>query len=340
MGLVKMSERGISMKQMNLIAAGGAAMNIVGEFLNNRRTDIEDSTCVINACFIDTSKSNFSKAGIALDDERVYILDGKDGRGKKRDMDTYEVVSEHANEILHQYKPSDINVIIHSASGGSGSVIGPVLASELLSRKCPVILIVLGSTDSMIEVDNTIKTLKGYEVLSKNQNKPVNVIYYENSTTTPRDQVDTLAQSTISLLAVIFSGKNHGLDSEDLVNFLHYQNVTQNEPQLVLVDFFYNEFKIPKGQSVISAVTLTDKEHSSSLPIVVDYQAVGFLSDTASKQVSVELPINMVNVMGFFPAVIERLEKYLTEIKDMRQSTIIKRIEVTDGIANERGLIF
>jgi len=326
------------MKQMNLMACGGAALNIVGGFLNNRRTDISDSACEINACFIDTSKSNLRRAGIESNDERAFIIDGVDGSGKKRDTN-YKVVSEYAKEILHQYKPADINVIVHSASGGSGSVIGPVLAHELLSKNWPTLLIVVGGSDSKIELENTIKTLKGYEVISRRINKPVNVVYYENSKLTPREKVDSLAQSSIALLSVIFSGNNDDLDSADLTNFLNYCNVTNHEPQLTLVDFFYSEFKIPKGQTVISAVTLTDKEHPSTLSIIVDHQSVGFLSPETSKLVSTQLPINMVNVLGYFPDVISRLEKQVNDIVEMRQSVVIKKIDVNDAEANDHGLI-
>lgn len=325
-------------KDMNLIAAGGAALNIVGTFFRNASLNIEDSTCDIHPCFIDTSKSNLRRAGIATDDPRAYIIEGVDGSGKKRDTN-YKIISEYAKEILHQYKPTDINVIVHSASGGSGSVIGPILAYELINRGCPVILIVVGGSDSRIEIENTIKTLKGYEVISRRANKPVNVIYYENSSISPRDKVDSMAQSTIALLSIIFSGLNDDLDSADLVNFLNYHDVTQNEPQLTLVDFFYSEFKVPKGQSVISAVTLTDKEHPSTLPVKVDYQAVGFLSELTSQHISTELPISMVNIVGYFPTVIERLEKVLAEIDEMRSSIITKKVEVDSDQANQHGLI-
>lgn len=337
MGLVKFS-RGTNMKEMNLIAAGGAALNIVGGFLRDSKRDIEESTCVINPCFIDTSKSNLRRAGISLDDERAFIIDGVDGSGKKRDTN-YKVVSDYAKEILHQYKPNDINVIVHSASGGSGSVIGPILGHELINRDCPVMLIVVGGSDSRIEIENTIKTLKGYEVISRRSNKPINVIYFENSVTSPREKVDSLAQSTIALLSVIFSGLNDDLDSADLINFLNYHNVTNNEPQLTLVDFFYSDFKVPKGQSVISAVTLTDREHQSTLPVIVDYQAVGFLNESTAKHVSTQLPINMVNIVGYFPTVIDRLEKRLAEIDEMRSSIITRKVEVDDNLGNDRGII-
>jgi hypothetical protein len=101
------------MSKLNLYACGGAGVNIGMNFLKYMGKTAE-GFAEIKPIFIDTSKSN-THSSISI--ENLYLLDGLDGSGKKRDSN-YEAISECSKEILHQFKPADVNVIVHSASGG------------------------------------------------------------------------------------------------------------------------------------------------------------------------------------------------------------------------------
>jgi hypothetical protein len=324
------------MNQMNIYAAGGAGINIVSQLMRHADKP-SDGFATFRPVFIDTSASNFKRANLDINDERVYLIEDRDGSGKKRDSNA-GAIAERSKEILHRYKPGDLNVIVHSASGGSGSVIGPIIAGELLKKDVQTIVITIGSTDSRIEVENTSKTLKGYEATARKIEKPVNMVYYENSSSTPRGSVDQKVQTIIVLLAAIFSGQNHELDSADLSNFLNYQKVTAVDPQLTHLEFYSKTVELARGHSVVSAVSISDAQTDASIGIPVGYRATGYIDDKLKDAITVDLPLHIVTVAGYFPSVLERLTKVIKDIDEHVTSAVTKRIQLDEEL-NEHGLI-
>lgn len=323
------------MNKISIYGCGGCGVNLAANFLKHTGKK-EAGFADIQTFFLDTSGSNLlSKEP----EDHVYIIEGLDGSGKKRDSN-YRIISERSNEMLHRFKPGDINVVIHSASGGSGSVIGPTLVSELLDRNVPTVVIMVGTSDSRIETDNTIKTLKSYEVISQKREMPVIAVYYENSSTSPRGEVDQRIKTTIILLAAIFSGENRELDSADLNNFLAYQKVTSFKPKLSYLDFFSKQIELQRDQTVVSLVTLTDDQTTSAVEIPVEYQAVGFLNEDAKKNIDVKMPIHVAIISGFFHDVIDRLSKRLTTFDEARRAHVDKSILTKDIDSTPEGLVF
>lgn len=322
------------MASLSLFCCGGAGINNGANFLKCIGKT-EEGFANISPFFLDTSRSNLSGQE---SEDHVYIIDGVDGSGKKRDSN-YRVISDRSKEMLHRFKPSDLNVVIHSASGGSGSVIGPVLVSELLSRNAPTVVIMIGSSDSSIEARNTMNTLKSYEVISSKRETPVIAVYFENSKDTPRGHVDARIQTTIVLLSAIFSGQNRELDSADLANFLDYTKVTTFSPQLSYLDFFSKEIQIERNQSAVTVVSLTDNDTDSSVNLPIEYQAVGFVSENTARMVNAELPIHAVVVSGYFHNTIDRLNKRLETNTEARSAFVERPIISGEVNSTEEGLI-
>lgn len=322
------------MAKMTLFACGGAGTNIAArflEFVGQKQPGFAE----IQPFFLDTSKSNMPKSA---DDDHIYVIDGLDGSGKKRDSN-YRIISERSKEMLHRFKPGDVNIVIHSASGGSGSVIGPTLVSELLSRDAQVIVIMIGSSDSRIEAQNTVNTLKSYEVISQKREIPVIASYYENSDDTPRGKVDDRIHKIIVLLSAIFSGENKELDSADLANFLNYPRVTSFKPKLSYLDFFSKDIEVTRDQSIVSVVSLTDNTTSSTPNVPVEYQATGFLGNETRETIMIDLPIHATIVSGFYHSVIANLETRLRTIDESRNAYVEKSI-IDHGVkATDEGLV-
>lgn len=322
------------MSKINLYCCGGASANIGKHFVKyHGRKDAGFSE--LATFFIDVSRSNLSDQ---IPDDIVYLVDGLDGSGKRRDSN-YAILAERSKEILHRFKPTDLNIVLHSASGGTGSTVGPIIVSELLERNEPVVVITIGSTGSRKETDNTVNTLKSYEMISRKRGLPVNVHYRENTDSLSRGQVDNEVQLAILILTAIFSGQNRELDSSDLKNFLNYTRVTSYSPKLSLLDFFSDTIVIGKGQSVISLVTLVDDVTASDTHIPVEYQAVGFLSDQAKESVTVNLPIHACVISGYFNSIIDTLNKKLTEFDEVRQIVNEKPIISDNEQSTDEGLI-
>lgn len=101
------------MAKVNVYCAGGAASNIGRHFIKfSGRQDA--GFAELNTFFIDASRSNI---GNDIADDVVYLVDGLDGSGKRRDSN-YAALAERSKEILHRFKPASLNIVIHSASGG------------------------------------------------------------------------------------------------------------------------------------------------------------------------------------------------------------------------------
>ena len=322
--------------KLRVYAAGGFGINVASE-LSKFEGKESPGYADLNICYIDTSRSNL--IGKKVKEESLYILEGVDGSGKKRNQN-YEVLAESAKDILHQHKPMDINIVLHSASGGSGSVSAPILVSELLKRGELVIPVMVGSNASRIEVENTVKTLKSYEVIAMKNHKPVVAIYRENSKDTPRGMVDSDVTTLIILLAVLFSGQNRELDKADLMNFINYHNVTDFQPKLNYLDFWSKTITLDKGCSLVSVATICDDENNPELDIPVEYQAVGYIQEENKGVLSIKMPVHAGVVSGFFNQKVSELEAKLHTFKEAREVVAMKSIGNIDvASATDEGLI-
>jgi len=316
---------------MKLLGCGGAGINIVKKFLGKSGEGFAD----LDICMLDTSRSNMPKD---INEDNIYLFDGLDGSGKLR-ASNYSVISERAREIVQRVKPGDVTVVVHSASGGSGSVLAPVLISELLKREVMVMVVAVGSSDSRIEVENTIKTLKSYAIISQKNERPINMIYAENTREMGRGAVDKAIETNIILASLFFSGQNRELDKSDLRNFLDYHKVTSFAPKLTMVDFCSGGVSLERDQALVSAVSLTDENASTAIDQPLEYQATGFITTAVKEAVKVDMPIHMVTVANYFGNVIERLEKQLRVIDEARSAVIEKSIVSNQENYTDTGLV-
>ena len=162
--------------KVTVYCAGGAGLN-VGQYFEKHRGNNEPAFAEINIVYIDTSRSNL-RANISADN--CYMLKGMDGSGKMR-SENHEEIAVHIRAILQQFKPADLNIVLSSAAGGSGSVIAPLLTSELLKSEVPTVVISIGSADTKTDIENTLDTIKSYEAIARMRKAPIVMSYVQNS---------------------------------------------------------------------------------------------------------------------------------------------------------------
>lgn len=189
----------------------------------------------------DTSDSNVKYA----DGVPVFIVPGEKGAGKQR-ASAFEMIKPHIVPFLNQHKPSEFNIFVFSASGGSGSVIGPMLMAEVLRRGLPAVAIVTGSTASKDEATNTFNTLTTLQTMAaKNTGgRPMGIIYMEDVPTfreglpdycLSRVSVDKAVQEAVRAMAIIIAGTHKELDHADVCNLFDYSRTSSGKkikPQL------------------------------------------------------------------------------------------------------------
>lgn len=208
-----------------IYGAGGAGIDLVNKFA----MDKTEGFCAFEKYFLDTSTSNVPDGA-----DNFYQVRGMNGAGKNRET-TYREAHNQVSEMLKTCKPGTFNIIVHSLAGGSGSVIGPLLAAELARRGIPAISLYVGSSVSLKETENSYKTMATYKGLNKSVKRPMVVEGFFNVSDESkvnrvniglRHNVDEYVHRAIRHLLLLASEEHHGLDREDVTNMVFYDNVT------------------------------------------------------------------------------------------------------------------
>lgn len=304
---------------INVYACGGAGGNI-GKQIKNLDMDV---------FFIDTSNSNLKD----IKTDNVYLVEGMDGAGKRR-ATTYEGFKGLAEEVLIRFKPStDLNVVVSSLSGGSGSILSPLLVKELIANGSNTIVIGVDSRSSVIEIDNTISTLKTFKSISDAVDRSISLFYVENSS---RKEADKKAINLLELLALLVNKElTEEFDTSDVHNFINYDKVTDNEPGVAILEVNANETILPeKGTTIVSTVLLTKDTGASINPAIPEYLATCIVTDPNYSLAD----IRMDNVLGKLVHLVKDLEEQSKELKDNKRINKHQSLEVDN--ANSDGIVF
>lgn len=329
-------------KSVKVYCCGGAGVNI-GRKLESQGAfgRRQPGFAQIDAVYVDSSKSNMLDK---VDDPNVYTLtrdDGKktDGAGKDRSS-IAEVAAKAVPEILHLHRPGDLNVVLHSGSGGSGSASGPFLAKELVSNGHPTIVIMIGSTTSEKEIDNAIKTVMTYQHFSQSIERPISCIWFANDKG-GQNVVNDLVMVNLLLLAAVWSGENHGLDSQDLKNFLDYRAVTSHRPALtgLVITNGREQFEVEKGRVVSTIVSVIKEGEEPDPGVAVAYHSYGQLSPAAAAAIQQPTPIHLHTVQGFFTSIVAGLQAKQKEIQELYKVHVINDVKIDSATVHGSGLV-
>lgn len=315
----------IDKNTIRIYGCGGCGSNIVRLLENLHQIE---GFAKSEICYIDTSRSNMRDNSI--DASKVYIFEGVDGSGKVR-AENHEVISKNIPKIMDKFKPSTFNILVTSASGGSGSVIAHNLLTEIIKRGEYAIVIAVGTTDSMEEISNTIKTLKSFDAINQSlhTNRPIVMHYLENSANVGRDVINNAARQSIVMLSALMSGQNQELDTADVKGWMTHRNI---HPELVALQFANSAEEYAQAGDVVSVATLAKRGTNTSLSPVPAYQAVGFVPDSWSKGDSPlidDRPAHFTISSDMVTTIGQALDKKLADINS-RLKSFVRR----DSLAN------
>lgn len=259
--------KGNNMSNIRIYACGGAGVNTVGEF----DTGLDPSQELVDICYADTSTSNLKQHH---ENNKTFIVEGLDGCGSIR-SDHHDDIFENINKLLVDFKPCEMNIVVFSAGGGSGSVFGPLIASELLNRQENVICLVIGSHESGIKARNTLNTLKSLESISSMRDTPL-VMFYEHNDRS-RSTVNQSINLALNAIALLASGKNHELDSKDVSNWLRFDKTAGLQPCLANLQIFNDGEKASQSTNPISIASLYASEDNEVIQATPDYSCAGYM---------------------------------------------------------------
>lgn len=319
----------MSNNTVTIYALGGTGINII-QPLRSLKTAGSEGYADISYLMADTAKSN-----LVGDNSDFYHVENRnentDGSGKERKVNL-AACRAAVPVILDTLPPGDLSILVHSASGGSGSALGNVLASELLSRKKDVVVFLVGSQTCFKEVTNSLECLLSYKKIVDTKQRPLAVRYFDNSLTETKQLTNEQVHVAILIMALVWSGEHLGLDRKDLHNFLNYQNVTSYEPALVALEEYVKEgVKHEDGQPVSSVVTLVKEGESENPGEMVHYHAYGVITEeNHSRHDILGTPVHLCTRQGRFGDIIAELEK----LRMAGESSYkVKQINSLDGIS-------
>jgi hypothetical protein len=320
-----------------LIACGGTGMNIASS-LDGKAPHDDPAYAKLDIGYVDTSHSNL--IGRNIDPSRVYLVgdtdetDTRDGAGKMRKVHL-EDIKDCTNQILQKYQPGDLTIVLGSGSGGSGSVIAPLIVRACLKAGKPVIGIMVASTGSVIEITNTRDTLASYEGIVTTLGVPLTIAYYQNSAETPRSKVNEEVRGLIASLMMLYSRQNAELDSSDLNHWLRFDLAKSSfEPQLTGLQVTDHKNRENIEGDVISVATLSTPDKDATLNIVPEYHCEGLVTH-AIKEVEASLPRHYFITSNFFSRPLKGLLKQIDQVGQQqaartKRSSILTHSDVVD----------
>ena len=191
----------------SVYGAGGAGKVAALRFaVNNNPNNIPVTT-------IDTS--GLSDVYEGVNSIRIGNLSGS---GKLR-KDNVDHIKDFVASYVEKETFGDVNVIIHSLSGGSGSVIGPMMIDEILRQKKVAIAIVIIDQDSEVDTINALNSLRSLDNIVKSRKGYLPMIIFDNNNGRPT--VDRGIDSTMINLSIILSTPLIGLDTKDRLRFFN-----------------------------------------------------------------------------------------------------------------------
>ena len=322
---------------MSLYFCGGAGINIGKLFLDIGDGQQSKGFANMHLTYIDTSRSNISDD---IKDEQVYLINGLDGSGKIR-AENHKQISECVHDILMNHPPQDVSIIVSSNSGGSGNIISAALLKELLSRDKNVLVVGVSSSDSRIEIENSVKTMKSYEAISKMCEKPVVMMHNENTADSIRQTINSDIKEEVVQLAALFSRQNKELDSADLRNWLNYTRITELEPKLVFMGITHGKVEGMKS-NIVSVATLAHEGHNTNLGTTVEYQCVGYIPSENETTIKLESAVHYMLLDGMIGDIYLKLSDNLAKMEESnlaRKRTTVSLIGNNDKI-DKSGLVF
>lgn len=318
---------------IKLYCAGGAGANIGKRFENLRDTN-DVGFGKVEMVYMDTSDSNLKSAHIPQ--EAIYLFPNMDGSGGER-AENHEEIASRTLEILQLHKPADLNIVISSLAGGSGSVIAPYLAKELAAKGQAVIVIGISNTATTKWTRNSKNTILSYESFASRNRAGMVLALFDNDK--GRTVADEEIYTLITSLTVLFSGQNEELDSKDLYNFLRFDKMSDFPASALALSTVSRDNKVPASAGNIATVATLAVDHDDTAINAgspISYQCVGFIPEELSIKMKENAPFHFVVSDGPVRTMIAALDEKLAIADDAvaarvhRPSLLTGKENVTD----------
>lgn len=315
-----------------LFGVGGAGCNLAYRYHEVAGKE-SAGVAIVEPYYLDSSFAN-AKPGM---EERMYVLEEKEGSGKIRTENRVEL-SRAVAPVLQKFHPGDLNIVIASGSGGTGSVASGYLTSRLLELGHRVIVILVGSDECERAATNTLNTIKSFEGIAQKADKTV-LMYYEHlKPTDRRSAVDDRIWFVISSLAHLVSRRNRELDLKDIENFVNFAKHTSAKPQLSVLEVYRTTEEANNAADFAMAVaSLLPDPDSESIGFRPEYRCTGYPEEGLPQGVkALHFVAGVEPVHGMF----KNLTKSTDEISSAKNARTVRDSIVKNTEVDDEGMVF
>lgn len=320
---------------IRLYNTGGGGIG-VGKYFEPERDQVNPGYARLFPVYMDTSKASV----FGVPDEFFFKLPETNGSGGVRKYNGADIIR-YTGEMLQKFPPMEHNIVIHTSTGGSGSVMGPSIVSELLAQGKSVIVFVIGGDDTKNFIENSIATMESYGNIAKLRECGLITRYLQNGLDGTIEEVDKAIQLDISCLAVLYSGQNKNLDDRDLHNWARFVDVTTYGPQVGELSIHKQSLDLQPGSNLISVATLNGDLNNTRLNHPVEFQRVGVPMTIVTKQEPLMYPLHFAVTDGYLDKVIRNLSRQLADYNTKAEARVIRNeLGNSNKPAQKNGIVF
>lgn len=277
----------MSTKKVNIFACGGTGMVSVAKTLSDKAVP----TSEVNVVYCDASSSDVREAGLDTESDNLFFPKGidKDGSGRLKSSNS-KVIKDSIPSLLNKHgttNDNDLNLIVGSASGGTGCVYLLYLTKKLLELNRQVIVILVTADESRNVVKNTMEVMASLEAIPKSVGHPLTIypIAYTRSSKGHGYKTYAEVEKDISLvlkkLIFLYTNNHDKVDSMDLRHWLKYDAVDSDVANRLNRLFIHNnssdEPTCPSVDNIMSIISLYPRGTEPNLKdVVCNYIVDGF----------------------------------------------------------------
>lgn len=312
--------------------------------------------------YLDTTDKNIGHMQINPDKAFIFtdesyqsrVVDGSGGE-RRTNFDVINAgMGKYMDKRGYSNPPTDeFHVVIFSSSGGSGSVIGPVLLGKLMDADIPTIAIVTGDRGSVAMIRNTVNTLMSLRAVVKNTGKPLGMYFQDNqdapgkTLAEKQNSVDKRILSFLTTYSIFVSGENYSLDNQDMISLVDYTKLPslQLTPDVVILNVdsgTIDNDALESGEETVMGIrSLTKNEVSPAHGIDgVPHWKYGTIATQALQEsMGDHLPLHLYTTIGrltksILPTYAGRLKEITSALKKAQEeaaSASLDDLAIGDG---------
>lgn len=328
------------MSEIKFFLCGGTGINIGLCLKDKPRTEMVKNAAYVG---IDASEANKAKDLFPVE----HMPDAEDptkfarGSGKVKGRN-YPQAQSFVEQVLSRHKPANYNIIVCNTSGGSGNMLGTLLARELIKAGHPVVMALVSDFTSTVEMSNSVGSLTSLH----NQTLPnvlgavIPFLHVANTTEKTRGEVNDELVDKLNLLSLFLTESNEEMDYEDVKNLLNYSKHYNVPAALSQIRFFdQTSLKSFEGKPPVAVASL----YCSADEIIPRFEG-SHVRTTGVFSKSATLPrdtteLHMVLDHGDYLKELEAHSGVLDDRKVEAKATYVQQKDLSAG-ADSNGLVF